>query len=303
MDGILNIYKPVGPTSHDVVARVRRALRTRRVGHAGTLDPPAEGVLVLFVGIATRLIEFTADADKEYVAECSFGTATDTLDATGEVTAAADASGLTRDAVTAALPRFTGVIRQVPPMYSAVHHQGERLYELARRGEEVERPAREVTIHHLELLDFAPGSTARARLRVICSKGTYVRTLCADLGAALGIPAHMSALTRTRVGSFRIEDAVRLEDLDAAAAWQGDPDASPLRRLLLPAGAAVAHLPRARVEGDALTRVRHGNAIPVTAPEEQEGPVCIEATDGALVGIGHYEPLAGGWRLQPDKIL
>ncbi|NLC56863.1 MAG: tRNA pseudouridine(55) synthase TruB [Armatimonadetes bacterium] len=304
LSGVLNIRKPVGPTSHDVVARVRRLLRTRRIGHAGTLDPAAEGVLVLFLGTATRLIEYTADADKEYVADCLFGIATTTLDATGEVTATADASALHRAALEAVLPRFTGPILQVPPMYSAVHHEGKRLYELARRGEEVERAPREVVIHALELLAFTPGATARARLRVVCSKGTYIRTLAADIGAALELPAHLAALTRTRVGPFRIEDAVTLEALAAAAEWESDPAASPLRRLLLPASAAVAHLPGVVITGADLARVRHGNAVTVPAPgDESASPVRIESPEGELIGIGRRERTATGWCLQPQKVL
>ncbi|HOM82434.1 MAG TPA: tRNA pseudouridine(55) synthase TruB [Armatimonadota bacterium] len=303
MDGILILHKPVGPTSHDMVSRVRRLLHTRRVGHAGTLDPPAEGVLVLFIGRATRLIEYTADADKEYVAECCFGAATDTLDASGTVTATADASGLTREAVEEVLPRFRGAIQQIPPMYSAIHHQGQRLYELARRGKEVERPPRDVVIHQLELLSFEPGTTARARLRVVCSKGTYIRALCADLGEALGIPAHMCALTRTRVGPFRIEDAVSLEELAEAASGPQGLAGLFQTGLLRPPDAAVAHLPCEQVKGDALVRVRHGNAIPVRTPAEEDRPVRIENNEGELVGIGHYERVADEWRLQPDKIM
>lgn len=301
MDGILNVCKPSGPTSHDVVARVRRLFRTRRVGHAGTLDPEAEGVLVLFLGQATRLIEFVADADKEYVGTVALGAATTTLDAAGEITATADASKLSRDQMLAVLPRFRGRIEQVPPMYSAAHHQGRRLYELARAGEEVERPARPVTIHALELLSFSPGTRATAQLRVVCSKGTYIRSLAADLGAALGVPAHLAALTRTRVGTFRLEDAVRLDTLAAASeAADGEPTA--LAGFLLPARLAVAQLPAVVLTEDLLARVRHGNAVPVPA-ESGAATVRIEAPDGELIGVGQREHTADGWRLQPRKIL
>ncbi len=299
MDGILSINKPAGPTSHDVVARVRRLAHTRRVGHAGTLDPAAEGVLVLFLGIATRLIEYTADADKEYVAQVAFGSATTTLDATGEVTRTADASALTRAQVEAILPRFTGAIEQVPPMYSAVHHEGRRLYELARRGEEVERAARPVTIHALELLEFSGGTMATARLRVLCSKGTYVRTLCADIGEALTIPAHMGALVRTRVGSFRIEDAVGLDRL-AQMVESAGPDA--IEQVLLPAPMAVAHLPAVAIAGDDLIRVRHGNPVAVETALPA-GPLRIETPEGEFLGVGHGEDTGAGWRVKPDKML
>lgn len=298
MDGILNINKPIGPTSHDIVARVRRLSYTRRVGHAGTLDPPAQGVLVLFLGIATRLIEYTTDADKEYIADTLFGIGTNTLDATGEQTATADASALTRDQILAQLPHFTGIIQQVPPMFSAVHHDGQRLYELARRGEAVKREPRTVTVHALELLDFTPGPQAHARLRIVCSKGTYIRSLAADLGESLGLPAHLTALTRTRVGAYHIEDALSMETLTEAA------ERGELEQLLLPTRTAVAHLPAITLVEPELTRVRHGNAITCPPPKPGEpNDVRLVAITGGLLGIGRREPRDDHWRVQPVKIL
>jgi tRNA pseudouridine55 synthase len=212
-DGFLNIHKPAGMTSHDVVARVRRLLKTKRAGHAGTLDPDATGVLVVAVGQATRLLPHLPTEPKEYIARIAFGTATTTEDASGQIVAEADASPLTEAALLAILPRFLGEIEQIPPMVSAVHHEGRRLYELAREGVTVEREPRRVTIHAIEAADFVPGARAEATLRVVCGGGTYIRTLCVDIGTALGLPAHMKTLVREAVGSFRRTDALTLDAL------------------------------------------------------------------------------------------
>ena len=248
--GILNIDKPAGMTSHDVVGRVRRALRTKRVGHAGTLDPDAVGVLVVAVGIATRLLPYLPTEPKEYVARILFGVATSTEDASGSVTAEADASALTLPEIRACLPALTGEIQQVPPMVSALHHEGRRLYELAREGVIVERAARPVTIHSLQVSNFVSGARAHATLHITCGGGTYIRTLCADLGAALGLPAHMKQLTREAVGPFRREDALSLESLDQTGITA-----------LLPIEQAL-DLPTVAVGDDAITRLDQGQSIP-----------------------------------------
>ena len=206
MDGFLNIHKPAGMTSHDVVARVRRALKLKRVGHAGTLDPDATGVLVVAVGQATRLLPYVPLEPKVYLATIGFGTATDTEDASGQVTAEADASGLTEAALRSVLPRFIGEIQQVPPMVSALHHNGQRLYDLARQGITVEREARTITIHAIECLSLD-------RIRVTCGGGTYIRTLCKDIGEALGLPAHMASLEREAVGPYKLSEAIGLDAL------------------------------------------------------------------------------------------
>ncbi|WP_394793735.1 tRNA pseudouridine(55) synthase TruB [Armatimonas sp.] len=212
MDGFLNIHKPAGMTSHDVVARVRRSLKTKRVGHAGTLDPDATGVLVVAVGQATRLLPHVPLEPKVYLATIGFGTATDTEDASGQVTAQADASGLTPEALRAVLPRFVGEIQQVPPMVSALHHNGQRLYDLARQGITVEREARTITIHALELV-APPLLGAGGIIRVTCGGGTYIRTLCKDIGEALGLPAHMATLVREAVGPYALAEAIGLDEI------------------------------------------------------------------------------------------
>ena len=265
MNGLLVVDKPAGMTSHDVVARVRRALGTRRVGHAGTLDPPATGVLLVGVGRATRLLRFCEVHEKEYMAEVTFGAVTSTQDAEGEVLAEADASALTGEAVEAALARFRGEIDQVPPMVSAVKVGGERLYKAARRGEDVERASRTITVHALDLLSFEPGPRARARLRVVCSKGTYVRTLAHDLGAALGPGAHVATLRRTRIGPFDATGAVRLEDV------------TPER--VRDVGDALTGYPRRDVDAAAARALIQGKPLPAAGIP---GPYAVWGPDGLV---------------------
>jgi tRNA pseudouridine55 synthase len=186
MDGILNINKPAGITSHDVVSRVRRAFKIRRVGHAGTLDPGATGVLVVCIGQATRVVEYLMGQEKEYSAVLALGEETSTEDAEGELVSSSDCSHITPDQVEAVMPSFVGEIMQIPPMVSAIHHEGKRLYELARNNIVVEREARPVTIHSLKMTGFVSGEHPHIELDVTCGKGTYIRTLCADIGRKLG---------------------------------------------------------------------------------------------------------------------
>jgi tRNA pseudouridine55 synthase len=290
INGVLNIDKPAGMTSHDVVARVRRALRTKRVGHAGTLDPDATGVLVVAVGQATRLLPFLPTEPKEYVARLLLGVATTTEDASGEVTAEADASAVIEEALRAVLPRFIGEIQQVPPMVSAVHHEGRRLYELAREGVTVERQARTVTVHTIEPSDFAPGPRAEATLRVVCGGGTYIRTLCADIGAALGggLPAHMKTLRRTRVGLFRLADALPLDRLEEEGA-----------SALLPVERAL-DLPAVHIDDAAAALLNNGMAVrSATAPPNlgADGTVMLLHGD-RLRALARWED---GW-YKPFKV-
>ena len=222
--GILVIDKPVGPTSYDVVRRVQRALHrllgfTRpkdlKIGHGGTLDPLASGVLPVCVGEGTKIAAFLLDADKEYEAEVRFGVQTDTLDAAGVVLAESPVHHLTEVIVLAALAGFRGAIEQVPPMYSALKHKGRPLYAYAREGQDIARSSRSLTIHELVLQAWTPPATARLRIR--CSKGTYVRVLAADLGLVLGVGAHLAGLRRTASGPFNLAQAVTLEDLERDA--------------------------------------------------------------------------------------
>lgn len=207
-NGILIIDKPQGWTSMDVCARLRGVFHEKRIGHAGTLDPMATGVLPVFVGRATRAVEFAADSEKEYLFGLKLGVITNTQDITGEILERRPVPPAPFPALASVLDRFRGQIQQIPPMYSAIKIHGKKLYELARKGREVERPPRAVTIRQLELLELA--APDEALLRVVCSKGTYVRTLCHDIGQALGCGGCMSSLRRTRAAGFSLEDAVPL---------------------------------------------------------------------------------------------
>jgi tRNA pseudouridine55 synthase len=305
VDGCVIVDKPAGPTSHDVVARLRRAYRQRRVGHAGTLDPPATGVLVCALGRAARLLRFVQAGTKVYRAEVVFGVATDTGDATGRerarVPVRVDAAALE-----AVLPSFTGEIWQTPPMVSAVQVGGRRLHELARAGLEVDRPPRRVRIERIELLEVrnepptAGGPSARAWIRVTCGAGTYIRSLAADLAAALGGVAHLGSLRRERVGPFTLADAREPAEIER------DPAAA-----VLPPAAAVAELPALVVPAPVATRVAHGAPLPApgeaegvlagaTGPEVAEGGhVAVFAPHGALLGV--YVRRAAG--LRPEVVL
>ncbi|HEY0840831.1 MAG TPA: tRNA pseudouridine(55) synthase TruB [Vulgatibacter sp.] len=219
LHGVLVVDKPAGPTSFDVVRRLRRLGAGRKAGHTGTLDPMATGVLPVCLGDATKIASFVTEGDKEYEALVVFGAETDTFDATGTVQARASTDGLDRGRVEGAVAAMAGEYWQTPPMYSAVKVGGRRLYELARQGEEVERRPRKVTIERIELLDWDPGS-ASARIFVHCGKGTYVRSIAHELGQALGVGAHLGSLRRLRSGPFRIEDAVPLAMLMEAGAGE-----------------------------------------------------------------------------------
>ncbi len=210
MEGVINLLKPPGMTSSDAVTDIRRIYHMKRVGHTGTLDPGAAGVLPICLGRATRIFDYLMDKRKTYIAEICFGRATDTQDSYGIVTARSDAR-VTEDMVKAVLPAFTGEIEQIAPMYSAVHFEGKKLYQLAREGAETVERVRSISIHGLEYIGMTDEN--RFRIRIECSKGTYIRTLCADIGEALGVPSHMSFLMRTRSGAFGIDDAYTVAEL------------------------------------------------------------------------------------------
>lgn len=255
--GVLSVCKPVGMTSHDVVDALRRIAQTRRVGHTGTLDPGAAGVLVLVLGRATRVAEFIADADKEYRFEIVFGRSTDTGDAYGKTISAGGAARVGRDQLAAVLPQFTGTIAQVPPMASAVHVGGRRLYQYAREGSAVEAPAREVQIFRIDVLEVREGPPPSAWLHIVCSKGTYIRRLCADIGDALGTGAYAQFMVRTRVAVHRLEDALTLEETNRLGA------AGDLGEALQPADAALADLPAVDLTATQRQAILHGQGLPL----------------------------------------
>lgn len=269
--GVLVVDKPSGPTSFDVVQQVRRALRAKKCGHTGTLDPMATGVLPICVDDATKVAQFVVEQTKAYDAQVTLGAETDTLDAQGTVLRRAPVPALTPAELEAALARFRGTYAQTPPMYSAVKVQGRRLYELARSGEEIERAPREVTVSELVLKDFGAD---RLSLSVTCSKGFYVRTLAQELGRALGCGAHLSALRRTASGAFRLEHAVPLADVLA------NPDAA--RARLLSIDQALAGVPALALTAPQAERARHGGDVEVGGPERLVRAV---SPDGELIAV------------------
>lgn len=267
--GMLLVDKPAGLTSHDVVARVRRIVGERRVGHAGTLDPMATGLLVIAVGPATRLIRFAQGRDKVYAGTVLFGVATDSLDADGEVLARVDVAPMSVEQVNAAAATLTGPQRQVPPMVSAVHHQGERLYDIARRGEVVEREARAITVSSFVLTPTE--DPRRWDFVVECSVGTYVRVLASDLAERLGTVGHLVALRRLASGEHLVEDALSLEEI-----------AADVPSALAPPLAFVSHLERVGLDATQIVAVRHGKRLDVTARDRE-----VAAVDdaGELVAV------------------
>jgi tRNA pseudouridine55 synthase len=297
-DGLVVVDKPAGMTSHDVVARLRRAYDQQRVGHAGTLDPDATGVLLVGLGRVTRVLRWLSEAGKSYRATVAFGTATSTLDAAGDVTGTADMADLTADRVEAALGAFRGPIEQIPPMVSAVQVGGRRLHELARAGEEVERAPRHVTIHRLELEAFAPGPAPTATLLVDCSSGTYVRTLADDLGRALGGFAHLAVLRRLRVGGFALDEAV---PLDAVLA---DPAAAVLDPVQ-----AVRDLHRVDVGEDLVRPIATGAVLAPgqLAPDQElsdDVPLAVVGPDGTLLAVYELADVPRhGWAAKPAAVL
>jgi tRNA pseudouridine55 synthase len=283
--GFLNINKPLGVTSHDVVAHVRRNLHVKKVGHAGTLDPMATGVLVLCLGAATRLSEYVMQSTKRYRGRVHLGVTTDTYDVEGAVQQVRDPAGITRDAVERCLAGFLGDIEQTPPMYSAIKKDGRKLYELARAGQTIEREARPVTIEHLDIVDWSPPEFT---LDIMCSAGTYIRSLAHDLGEALGVGAHLTALIRLASGSIILEDAVELDTLLAATDWQ---------RYLIPPQAALAHWPVVRLDAAGVEHVRHGRAIRDNGAVGAQ-PALAFTPEGEVVAV--LRAADGEWR--PEKV-
>lgn len=293
MNGILNIYKERGQTSHDVVAKLRWILKIRRIGHTGTLDPNAEGVLPVCIGQATKLAELLTEKEKVYLTEMRLGVSTDTQDAWGQVTAEKEVTA-DADAVKAAVFSFVGDIWQRPPMYSAVKQGGKKLYELARAGIEVERPQRPVTIY--EIKDFTALSENRCQFTVCCSKGTYIRTLCHDIGQKLGCGAHMTSLLRLRSGRFSIDTALKLSEVERLQ------QAGELARYLLPIDQAF-DFPRFQVQAAFSKWLYAGNPVPFDQMEEAAGQQMPEAlADGALVYLyDHRWELMGIYRKEKER--
>jgi len=294
VDGILNINKPQGKTSFSVVAMVKRLSGEQRVGHAGTLDPEATGVLPVCLGEGTRIIEFLAEATKAYRAQIELGVTTDTYDASGKITYKGDPSGISQEQLKLALTSFCGLIRQTPPMYSAVKYHGKRLYELARAGIEVERKSRLARIYHLELVDWQPPV---ATIEVACGKGTYIRSLAHDLGQALGCGANLKSLIRLRYGLFDVADAVSLPQLEDAfryGYWQ---------RFVYPMDIVLLHWAAMVVNDDTGQLIRSGRSLDLKddSGEQADYLRCrVYTLDGCFLGVLRFSPERGQW--QPEKV-
>lgn len=290
--GMLNIYKEAGYTSSDVVARLRGILRMKKIGHTGTLDPDAEGVLPVCLGNGTKLCALIADHDKEYVAVLRLGVTTDTQDMSGEILRSVSeeevCESVTEKEIFAAAARFLGEVEQVPPMYSAVKVGGKRLYQLAREGKTVEREPRKVQIYELEITQI---DLPRVTIRVRCSKGTYIRTLCQDLGDALEVGGAMEHLLRTRVGRFRLEDAITLDEAERIMKTEGP---EKMKEKILPVDRFFADAPRAEVREESLKLLQNGNTLKRSMTDMRERPaegyVRMYDANGKFYALYQYVP-------------
>jgi tRNA pseudouridine55 synthase len=289
--GVLNVDKPSGTTSFSVVAHLRKVTNARRVGHAGTLDPLATGVLPILFETATRLSEFALKLSKTYEADVHLGFRTATDDAEAELEPVAPADGVGEDDVRRALSRFVGRIEQEPPAFSAVKVDGQRSYKRARHGDLTRPAARMVEIHAAELLGFQAGERPVARIRVTCGSGTYLRSLARDLGEVLGVGGYLGQLTRSAYGPLRVEDAVGLDALATIAAVQ---------ERLLPAEVLLPDMQPVRLTADQEAQVRQGRPVRVM-PEPRPGPLRAHDDRGRLVALGHTDPLRRTF--VPDKVL
>lgn len=300
MNGLILLKKPKGMTSHDVVKRLRRFLPGEKIGHAGTLDPAACGLLLVCVGKVTKLTPFLQELDKVYRGKIIFGIVTSTCDEEGEVIEEKDASSLTRQEVGNIFKKFTGKILQVPPPHSALHFKGERLYNLARKGVEVEVSPREVRIYELKLLEFIPGTHPEAKFELRCSKGTYVRSLCRDVGRESGYGGYQGSLCRTKVGPFSIEEAKELEEVEKLI------KEGKLQGILIPPAQALPHFPRVVVKEGVENFVKwgrplynsHFSDIPHSIEKGDRVRICSE--DGRLLAVG--VALQSGFHFSSDKV-
>ncbi|WP_379151451.1 tRNA pseudouridine(55) synthase TruB [Paenibacillus sp. sgz5001063] len=287
LTGVLAVYKPAGFTSHDVVAKARRILGMKRIGHTGTLDPQVTGVLPLCLGRATRVVEYIQELPKEYVATLRLGVSSDTEDLTGTITETVEEVNVTEAEVLAVLTSFKGVISQVPPMYSAVKVDGKRLYELAREGKTVERKSREVEIYEIEMLGMIwNGKHPDITFRALCSKGTYIRTLCVDIGRALGLPGVMVKLERTMSAGISASHCLTLEQIAAHK------EAGTLEEHLIAADEAINHLPRHIVMDEKKKAALQGQRLSIrhVAPEvKQNGHFRLYDVQGEFLGIYELE--------------
>jgi tRNA pseudouridine55 synthase len=274
MNIVINLNKGFGLTSQDAVTQVKRAFKVKKAGHAGTLDPIATGVLIVCLNEATKVTAYLSDLDKEYVFTAKLGESTDTYDTEGKVTKTVTDFQVTQEEIERVLRNYIGDIEQIPPMYSAIKMDGQPLYKLARKGIEVERKPRKVTIHAIEVLSF---ESPFVRIKVACTKGTYVRSLCHDMGEALGTGAHITELVRTKIGAFRIEDSATIDELP------------PKTSSILSLDDALSHLPEITLHGNDLRKALNGNSVAVFLKEPIAGPALVRLKEpsGKLLGMGN----------------
>jgi tRNA pseudouridine55 synthase len=283
--GFLNINKPLGITSHDVVAKIRRGFKIKKVGHAGTLDPLATGVLVICIGDATRLSDYVMHSQKTYIAQVKFGEATTTYDAEGEITAQKEASHITQADIEAVLPQFTGEIQQIPPMYSAIKKDGKKLYDLARAGETIALDPRPVTIHQLKIIQC---DSPIAQIEIQCGSGTYIRSLAHDMGQVLGVGAHLVGLIRVSSGAFDLAKSYDLEVLLNHPEWES---------CLVDESVALAHFPRIDLDQTDTIHIQHGrNPMNVPASTHEFGRAY--SPNGQFIALLHAE----NYQWRPYKV-
>ena len=296
--GFLNVSKTPDMTSMDVVRQIKRITGQKKVGHGGTLDPDATGVLPVAIGKATRFLELVLSGDKTYVIMVKLGSATNTYDASGEITESSDASGVTREMVGDALDNFRGDIKQIPPMFSALKRDGVPLYKLARQGIEVEREARPVTVHRLSIASWDHPAFG---LEIECSSGFYARSLAHDVGAVVGTHAHLTTLVRTKASSFEINSAVSLDDLESLAneeRWQD---------VILPIDVVLSELPSINMNPLTEDQIRNGQSVRATSREvdttnvEEGDLVRVYDSGGAFIATAQYDPTGPWWK--PDKVI
>jgi tRNA pseudouridine55 synthase len=301
MEGILPLFKPAGLTSHDCVFKIRKILKTKKVGHTGTLDPDVTGVLPICIGRATKIAEYITDAGKSYEGEVTLGFSTTTEDASGEIVEQAKVDKVfKRTDIEEILSSFLGEIEQTPPMYSAVKVNGKKLYEYARQGIEVDRPTRKVHIYSIQLLDDRNefrGDTISFRFHVSCSKGTYIRTLAVMIGEKMGYPAHMSSLTRTQSSSFHLKDCFTFEEIEEVM------NAGDIEKILSPLEAGISYLPKLTISDTVAEKVKNGALLPI--PDQfmhLEGPLVVEKEDGQALAIYAKHPSKEMY-IKPVKVL
>ncbi len=304
MDSIINALKPTGMTSHAVVNFVRKQIPGIKVGHTGTLDPGAAGVLPLCLGKATRISAFLLESKKGYRGEITFGITTDTLDGEGNITSSQAVEGFSLDAINHILTKYVGEIEQTPPAYSAVHYKGQRMYKLARRGEAISPTKRRVTIFSLNLIDYFEGTFPRIIIDVECSHGTYIRSLAQSIGEETGWGAHLSFLVRTFVGDFTLHETIMLEELKEAGSHQK------LHELTYPMDYPLKHLGRVIVSAESVKYMSRGNYLrpdqvvrDIAGKNDGEELRRIYDAAGSFWGLGKWEKTNGGFFFKPEKVL